>query len=103
MAALGPQMANGVWKGVQSWVIGRSCQLSLNKFFDLSAPSMRNIEPPAKSEMADRVWKVVYPKIFGRFCHLSLNKFLDPSTPSIRKVGEGEEKKRKTRNKRKEW
>ena len=29
----------------------RSCQ---NKFFDQSAPSMRNIEPPAKSKMAAR-------------------------------------------------
>ena len=47
-------MADGVWKGVQSSVIGRSDQLSLIKFFDLSTPSMRNIEPPAKSKMADR-------------------------------------------------
>ena len=34
-------MADGVWKGVQSYVIGRSDQLSLNKFFDPSTPSMR--------------------------------------------------------------
>ena len=37
----GPKMANRVWKGVQLQVIGRSRQLSLNKFFDLSTPSMR--------------------------------------------------------------
>ena len=34
-------MADGVWKGVQSQVIGRSDQLLLNKFFDASTPSMR--------------------------------------------------------------
>ena len=34
-------MADGVWKGVLSWVFGRSDQLSLNKFFDPSTPSMR--------------------------------------------------------------
>ena len=34
-------MADGVWKGVHSKVIGRSDQLSLNKFFDPSTPSMR--------------------------------------------------------------
>ena len=34
-------MADGVWKGVQSQVIGHSRQLSLNKFFDMSTPSMR--------------------------------------------------------------
>ena len=34
-------MADGVWKGVQSQVIGRSRQLLLNKFFDPSTPSMR--------------------------------------------------------------
>ena len=49
-----PKMADGVWKEVQSQVIGRSAQLLLNKFFDRSTPSMRNIEPPAKSKMAIR-------------------------------------------------
>ena len=38
----GPKMADGVWKGVQSLVIGRSNQLLLNKFFDPSTPSMSN-------------------------------------------------------------
>ena len=34
-------MAEGVWKGVYPSVFGRSKQLSLNKFFDPSTPSMR--------------------------------------------------------------
>ena len=34
-------MAGRVWKGVQSQVIGRSRQLSLNKFLDPSTVSMR--------------------------------------------------------------
>ena len=34
-------MADGVWKGVQPKVIGHFKQLSLNKFFDPSTPSMR--------------------------------------------------------------
>ena len=36
-------MADGVWKGVYPLVLGRSRQLSLNKFFDPSAPSMRKV------------------------------------------------------------
>ena len=34
-------MADGDWKGVYPWVFGRSKQLSQNKFFDPSTPSMR--------------------------------------------------------------
>ena len=34
-------MADGVWKGVYPKVFGHSKQLSLNKFFDPSTPSMR--------------------------------------------------------------
>ena len=34
-------MADGVWKGVQSQVIGSSRQLLLNKFLDPSTPAMR--------------------------------------------------------------
>ena len=34
-------MADGGWKGVYPSVFGRSRQLSLNKFFDPSTPSMR--------------------------------------------------------------
>ena len=41
MAARGPKMADGVWKGVYPWVFGHSKQLSLNKLFDPSTPSMR--------------------------------------------------------------
>merc|ERR1711942_354707 len=37
----GLKMAEGVWKGVYPYVFGRSKQLSLNKFFDPSTPSMR--------------------------------------------------------------
>ena len=37
----GLKMADGVWNGVQSQVIGRYDQLLLNKFFDPSTPSMR--------------------------------------------------------------
>ena len=34
-------MGYGVWKGVYPQVFGHSKQLSLNKFFDPSTPSMR--------------------------------------------------------------
>ena len=34
-------MTDGVWKGIDPLVFGRSKQLSLNKFFDPSTPSMR--------------------------------------------------------------
>ena len=37
-------MADGVWKGVYPWVFGHSKQLSLNKFFDPSTPSMRKVD-----------------------------------------------------------
>ena len=40
----GPKMADGVWKGVYPQVLGRSRQLSLNKFFDASTPSMRKVD-----------------------------------------------------------
>ena len=64
----GPKMAEGVWKGVYSKVFGHSKQLSLNKFFDPSTPSMRKEGdgrnpkwPPGGPKMADGVWKGVYP------------------------------------------
>ena len=41
MAAMGPKMANGVWKGAYPAVFGHSQQLSLKKLFYLSTPSMR--------------------------------------------------------------
>ena len=34
-------MDNRVWKGVYPQIFGHSKQLSLNKFFDVSTPSMR--------------------------------------------------------------
>ena len=47
-------MANRVWKRVYPYVFERFRQLLLNKFFDPSTSSMRNIESPAKSKMAAR-------------------------------------------------
>ena len=42
MAATGvPKMDDWVWKVVYPWVFGRSRQLSLNKFFNRSTPSIR--------------------------------------------------------------
>ena len=40
----GAQNGQRVWKGVYSLVLGRSGQLSQNKFFDLIAPSMRKVD-----------------------------------------------------------
>ena len=37
-------MADGVLKGVCPYVFERSSQVSLNKFFDPSTPSMRKVE-----------------------------------------------------------
>ena len=37
----GPKMPDGVWKSVYPPMFGHSKQLSLNKFFDPSTPSMR--------------------------------------------------------------
>ena len=41
-------MADEVWKGVYPKVLGHSKQLSLNKFFDLSTPSMRKVDDGEK-------------------------------------------------------
>ena len=38
---MGPKMGAGVWKDVYPQVFGHSKQLSLNRFFDTSTPSMR--------------------------------------------------------------
>ena len=43
-------MADGVWKGVYPLVLGRSRQVSINKFFDPSAPSMRKVDNGEKSK-----------------------------------------------------
>ena len=45
-----PKMADGAWKGVYPYVFGRSKQLSLNKFFDPSTPSMRKGRDGEKME-----------------------------------------------------
>merc|ERR1711884_813426 len=81
----------------------------LNKFFDPSTPSLRNIESPAKSKMAarghkmaDGIWKGVQPLVIAHFEPLSLNKFFDPSTPSMRKGRDGENGK-KMEKKWKKW
>ena len=37
-------MADGVWKGFYPEVFGGSKQLSQNKFFDPSTPSMRKVD-----------------------------------------------------------
>ena len=47
-------MAHGVWKGIYSEVLGHSKQLLLNRVFDPSTPSMRNMQPPAKNKRAAR-------------------------------------------------
>ena len=60
MAPMGPQngqqdLERGSTLGYLALkVIWRSKQLLLNRFFDPSTPSMRNIEPPTKSKMAAR-------------------------------------------------
>ena len=46
-------MADGVWKGVQ--VIGHSAQLSLNKFFDPSTPSMRKGDDGEKKNGGEKI------------------------------------------------
>ena len=43
-------MADGDWKGVYPYVLGHSRQLSLNKFFDPSAPSMRKVDDGVKKK-----------------------------------------------------
>ena len=50
----GPKMADSVWKGVQPYVNGHTEQLLLNRFFNPSISSVRNIEPLAKSQMTTR-------------------------------------------------
>ena len=48
-------MGDGVWKGVYSLIFGHSKQLSLNKFFDPSTPSMRKgWEGGEKKEKTDK-------------------------------------------------
>ena len=51
-------MADGVWKWVQSQVIGCSDQLLLNKFFDPSTPSMRKGDDGEEKRKKTRKKKV---------------------------------------------
>ena len=44
------EMANGVWKGVFSLFFGCTHQLSLNKFFDPSTPSLRKVDDREKKK-----------------------------------------------------
>ena len=41
-------MADLIWNRVYLYVLGRSCQLWLNKFFDPSTPSMRKVDDEGK-------------------------------------------------------
>ena len=50
MAARGQKIADGVGKGVQSWVIERNDQLSLNKYFDPSTPMRKGRDGKNKSK-----------------------------------------------------
>ena len=47
-------MADGVWKGVQPYVIDHFKKLSLNKFFDPSTPSMRKVDDGKRKEKKKR-------------------------------------------------
>ena len=53
-------MADGVWKGVQTQVIGHFEPLSLNKFFDPSTPSMRKIDDGEKEKERKKYRKAEY-------------------------------------------
>ena len=47
-------MADGVWKGVYPYVFGHYHQLSLNKFFDSSTPSMRKVDDGEKKKEKEK-------------------------------------------------
>ena len=42
-------MADRAWKGIQPLLFERFCQLSLNKFFDMSTPFMRKVDNEEKN------------------------------------------------------
>ena len=52
-------MGDGVRKGVSPQFFGRSCQLSLNKFFDPSTPSMRKVDNGEKEKKKNKIWSSV--------------------------------------------
>ena len=69
-------MADGVWKGVQSQVIGRSRQLSLNKFFDRTTPSMRKVDDGKKEKKEKKKeWRFQWPL---RHCQQSTARTATP-------------------------
>ena len=114
-------MAEGVWKGVYPQVFGRSRQLSLNKFFDPSTPSMRKGRDGGKKKTGKtggKKRKKIRMKIVAttslpavhhpnadcwnaaRSGQLSRKKFYDPSTPSVRKGRDGGKTGKKTGGKK---
>ena len=68
-------MADGVWKGVYPQVLGRSRQLSLNKFFDASTPSMRK---GCDGEKKKKNGKKKREKTDGNSGHLVIASSLPP-------------------------
>ena len=102
-------MADGVWKGVQPYVIGHFKPLSLNKFLDPSTPSMRKGDD---GETGGKKGKKYQPSGEGgtrsppATPHRLLNpkwpmRSGDPSTPSMRKGDNGEKKEKRKEKKRK--
>ena len=83
-------MADGVWKGVQSQVIGCPEELSV---FAINQSFYENLKNPDwlpwEPKIADGVRKGVQPQVFGHLRQLLKYRFLDPSTPSMRKVEDG--------------
>ena len=66
-------MADGVWKGVYPQVFGRSKQLSLNKFFYLSSPSMRKGSKGGRKTTKSRNQGKVVIHFWDQDCEQSLN------------------------------
>ena len=48
-------MADGVWKCVYPEVFGHSKQLSLNKFFDPSTPSMTKVDEGEEKKRKEKI------------------------------------------------
>ena len=55
MATRGPKIANRVWKSFYPEVFGHSHQLTLNKFFDPSTPSIRKGRDGGEKKKQERV------------------------------------------------
>ena len=65
----GPKMADGVWKEGYPWVLGRSRQLLLNKFFDRSTPSMSKVDYREKRKQELPILFNVFSQNFKSFQH----------------------------------